>query len=140
MLDEFGNVDLAPCCDVYVYRMTMVNEDGDVVEYSPAEIRYRCEQIGVKCVSEFETFVIPEDVNAGEYVMRKVEEYYDGADPIGKTHVREGVVARILNRNSFAVYKMKNWSFKCLEGIIKDEAAEPDMEEAQDELMEEQTE
>ena len=28
LLDEFGNVDLAPCCDVYVYRMTMVNEDG----------------------------------------------------------------------------------------------------------------
>lgn len=136
LLDEFGNVDLAPCCDVYVYRMTMVNEDGDVVEYSPAEIRYRCEQIGVKCVSEFETFVIPEDVNAGEYVMRKVEEYYDGADPIGKTHVREGVVARILNRNNFAVYKHKNISFKILEGLAKDTATAPDMEEAQEEEIE----
>lgn len=115
---ENGYNNEIPCCDVYVYRMTMVNEDGDIVEYSPAEIRYRCEQIGVKCVPEFETFVIPNDVNAGEYVMRKVEEYYDGADPIGKTHVREGVVARILNRNNFAVYKHKNYLFKYISGLI----------------------
>ena len=115
---ENGYNDEIPCCDVYVYRMTMVNEDGDMVEYSPAEIRYRCEQIGVKYVPEFETFVIPNDVNAGEYVMRKVEEYYDGPDPIGKTHVREGVVARILNRNSFAVYKHKNYLFKYISGLI----------------------
>ena len=115
---ENGYNDEIPCCDVYVYRITMVNEDGDMVEYSPAEIRYRCEQIGVKYVPEFETFVIPNDVNAGEYVMRKVEEYYDGPDPIGKTHVREGVVARILNRNSFAVYKHKNYLFKYISGLI----------------------
>lgn len=115
---ENGYNDEIPCCDVYVYRMTMVNEDGYMVEYSPAEIRYRCEQIGVKYVPEFETFVIPNDVNAGEYVMRKVEEYYDGPDPIGKTHVREGVVARILNRNNFAVYKHKNYLFKYISGLI----------------------
>lgn len=107
-----------PCCDIYVYRMTMVNDNGDVVEYSPAQIKYRCEQIGVKVVPEFETFIIPEDVNPGEYVMRKVEQYYDGPDPIGKTHVREGVVARILNRNNFAVYKHKNYLFKTISGLI----------------------
>jgi hypothetical protein len=61
-----------------------------------------------------------------------VEEYFDGPDPIGKTHIREGVVARIVNRPNIAVYKHKNFQFKVLEGIIKDEAAEPDMEEAQD--------
>lgn len=136
-----GYEDEHPCCELYVYRMTMVNDDGDVVDYSPAQIRYRCEQMGVKVVPQFEVFVIPQDEpHPGEYVVRKVEEYYDGPDPIGKTHVREGVVARILNRSNFAVYKMKNWSFKCLEGIVKDEAAEPDMEEAQEELVEEQTE
>lgn len=136
-----GYEDEHPCCELYVYRMTMVNDDGDVIDYSPAQIRYRCEQMGVKVVPQFEVFVIPQDEpHPGEYVVRKVEEYYDGPDPIGKTHVREGVVARILNRNNFAVYKMKNWNFKCLEGIVKDEAAEPDMEEAQEELVEEQTE
>ena len=39
--------------DIYVYRMTMTNEDGDVVEYSPDFMRYRCEQMGVKCVPVF---------------------------------------------------------------------------------------
>ena len=129
--DDHGIV-FKPCCDVYVYRMTMVNEDGDVVEYSPDQIRERCEQMGVKTVLEFERFIIPPDVNPGEYVVRRVEQYYDGEDPIGKTHVREGVVARICNRTSFAVYKHKNMSFKILEGIIKEDAIAPDIEEAQE--------
>ena len=137
-------VRVAPCCDVYVYRMTMVNEDGDVVEYSPDQIRERCEQMGVHYVHEFCRFTIPhfyqlpDDVgspvaiNAGEYVVREVEQFFDGPDPIGKTHVREGVVARIMNRTNFAVYKHKNFAFKVLEGIAKDEATAPDMEEAQE--------
>lgn len=36
--------------DFYVYRMTMTNEDGNVVEYTPEFMRYRCEQMGAKCV------------------------------------------------------------------------------------------
>jgi hypothetical protein len=144
----------APKCEVYVYRMTQVNEDGDVVELSPDQMRMRCEQMGVKTVPVFERFIIPKtrleiqchedgsenlfnvDVDPGEYVLRKVEEYFDGPDPIGKTHVREGVVARIVNRPNIAVYKHKNFSFKVLEGIAKDEAVAPDMEEAQEETAE----
>ena len=129
--------DIPPCCEVYVYRMTLTNADGYTVEYSPAQLKLRCEQMDVNIVPEFETFIIPDGVDAGEYVVRKVEEYYDGPDPIGKTHVREGVVARILNRSNFAVYKHKNFSFKVLEGIAKDEAVVPDIEEAQEELADE---
>lgn len=141
---------IPPKCEVYVYRMTMVNDDGDVVEMSPDQMRYRCDQMGVKYVPVFERFIIPENpgevltdkagntnygvCSAGEYVLRKVEQYFDGPDPIGKTHVREGVVIRIVNRPDIAVYKHKNFSFKVLEGIAKDEAVEPDMEEAQDEM------
>ena len=131
-----------PCCDVYVYRMIMVNEDGDVVEYSPDQIKERCEQMGVHVVPEFTRFFVPDHVPGlhGEwvpcdpqaYVVRRVEEYFDGPDPVGKTHVREGVVARICNRSKFEVYKHKNFSFKVLEGIAKDEATAPDMEEAQE--------
>ena len=138
---------LLPRCAVYVYRMTMVNDDGDVFEYSPDQVRLRCEQMGVKTVPVFERFIIPEKqatyddghfvefeyINSGEYVLRKVEEYYDGPDPVGKTHIREGVVARIVNRPEIAVFKHKNFNFKVLEGIIKDEAIEPDLEEAQEE-------
>ena len=131
--------------DIYVYRMTITNEDGFVVEYTPDFMRYRCEQMGVKCVPVFDKFIIPEDIEnigfetdngyeyktAGEYVKEIAEQYYDGPDPIGKTHIREGVVVRIINRPKFCAYKHKNWFFKALEGIVKIEAETPDMEEAE---------
>lgn len=103
--------------DLYVYRMTTTNEDGDVVEYTPDFMRYRCEQMGVKCVPLLWRGFVPEEVNPGEYIKEIAERYYDGPDPIGKTHVREGVVCRILNRPGFAAYKHKNYDFKCLSGI-----------------------
>ena len=138
-----------PQSDIYVYRMTMTNEDGNVVEYTPDFMRYRCEQMGVKTVPVLWKGVIPEETSSipcgdigtllmanyaspGDYIKNIAEQYYDGPDPIGKTHVREGVVVRILNRPKFTAYKHKNFHFKVLEGIAKDVAEAPDMEEAQD--------
>jgi hypothetical protein len=146
-IDDIGAFELpveVPQSDFYVYRMTMTNEDGDVVEYTPDFMRYRCEQMGAKCVpvlwqdyingSDMEdmTMTVGYEVSAGEYIKNIAEQFYDGPDPIGKTHVREGVVIRIVNRPKFCAYKHKNFNFKVLEGIAKDLAAEPDMEEAQD--------
>ena len=145
-----------PQSDIYVYRMTMTNEDGEVVEYTPDFMRYRCEQMAVKTVPVFWRGFIPEyedimyvdknendmpdegevtytkPIDAGAWVMKLAEQFYDGPDPVGKTHVREGVVVRIINRPKFAAYKHKNFSFKVLEGIAKVEAETPDMEEAQE--------
>ena len=142
----------APQSDIYVYRMTMTNEDGQVVEYTPDFMRYRCEQIGVKTVpvfyrgfieaveqedGEVEYRLIGKNAadmygseSAGSLAMTMAECFYDGSDPVGHTHVREGVVVRIINRPKFCAYKHKNHNFKVLEGIIKDEATAPDMEEA----------
>ena len=135
--------------DLYVYRMTMTNEDGDVVEYTPDFMRYRCEQMGVKTVPVMWKGTIPEDLSfyetyldtfgelkadvniyntAGEYIKMVAEEYYDGPDPIGKTHVREGVVVRILNRPKFCAYKHKNFLFKQISGIIIEQAENVDEE------------
>lgn len=141
---EFAFPVEVPQSDMYVYRMTMTNEDGDVVEYTPDFMRYRCEQMGAKCVPVMWKGYIPEAYNGefehftpGDFAKERAEKYYDGPDPIGKTHVREGVVIRIVNRPKFCAYKHKNFSFKVLEGIAKDLAAAPDMEEAQDLLEEE---
>lgn len=152
-LDEDGQdatlVGRTKQSDIYVYRMTMTNEDGEVVEYTPDFMRYRCELMGVKTVPVMWKGFIPEkvitytdirdtvDVTPGGWIKGKAEQFYDGPDPIGKTHVREGVVVRILNRPTFTAYKHKNWSFKCLEGLVKDEATAPDIEEAQ-EILDEQ--
>lgn len=118
---DAGYEDEVPCCEMYVYRMTLTNEDGFTVEYSPAQIRRRCAEMGVNAVPHFETFIIPDDVDPGEYVMEKAKEYYDGPDPVGKTHIREGVVVRILNRSNFAAYKLKNHNYKVLAGIAVDQ-------------------
>jgi hypothetical protein len=138
-----------PQSDIYVYRMTMTNEDGFTVEYTPDFMRYRCEQIGVKTVPVFGKAVISSDRlhltapdgydhdyligegTIGDMVMRAAEDYYDGPDPIGKTHIREGVVVRIINRPKFCAYKHKNWFFKAIEGLVKVEAEAPDIEEAE---------
>lgn len=118
---KFQITEVVPQSDVYVYRMTMTNEDGFVVEYTPDFMRYRCEQMGVKTVQVFEKFTIPAKCKKpGEYVQAKAEKYYDGPDPVGKTHVREGVVCRILNRPKFCAYKHKNFSFRVISGIAKD--------------------
>lgn len=135
-----------PQSDIYVYRMTMTNEDGEVVEYTPDFMRYRCEQMGVKTVPVLWKGIIPKYVDddaskdigftAGSWIEEIAEKYYDGPDPIGKTHVREGVVCRILNKPKFTAYKHKNFSFKVIEGIAKNDAEVPDMEEAQEVLDE----
>ena len=129
---------IVPISDIYVYRMTMTNEDGDTVEYTPDFMRYRCEQMGAKTVPVMDRFILHDfDLEndtrtAGEIVKDVAEKYYDGPDPIGKTHIREGVVCRIINRPKFCAYKHKNWYFKALEGIVKVDAEAPDMEEADD--------
>lgn len=117
--------------DIYVYRMTSVNEDGDIVEYPTHLFQLRCEQMGVKYCPVFEKFIF----TTIEDLMERVNKYVDGADPIGKTHIREGVVARIDNRKKFTAFKHKNFNFKVLEGIIKSEDT-LDMEEAISDVQE----
>lgn len=144
-----------PQSDFYVYRMTMTNEDGDMVEYTPDYMRYRCEQMGCKCVPRFAKVMTHDNkdgtvtitvydetqgvygtgctiADLGATIKEAAENYYDGPDPIGHSHVREGVVVRIVNKPKFSAYKHKNFSFKCLEGIAKAEATAPDMEEAEE--------
>ena len=138
----------APISDIYVYRMTMTNEDGDVVEYTPDFMRYRCMTMDVKCVPVEWSGFIPEHpasaedstITAGKWVMNKVEQYFDGPESIDPRHVREGCVVRIINRPTFTAYKLKNWFFKALEGIVKVEADAPDMEEAEELIREAEAE
>ena len=134
----------SPQSDIYVYRMTMTNEDGDIVEYTPDFMRYRCEQMGAKTVPVLWKGTIPEHpgseedptITAGEWIKNVAERFYDGPDPIGKTHVREGVVVRILNRPKFCTYKHKNHSFKMISGIITEAVADGTVEVNEEVLAE----
>lgn len=120
--------------DVFVYRMTMTNEDGFIVEYPTEFVKIRCEQMGLKFVPILDKFIF----TTIEDLMARVEFFIEGEDPIGKTHIKEGVVVRIDNSEKFKALKHKNFEFKCLEGIIKNDATEPDMEEVEDSYIEEE--
>ena len=115
-------------CVAYVYRMTYTSPEGVVIEYPTELVQKRCDEMGIPFVPVFEKFIFTTKAN----LMKRVEKYYDGTDPVGKTHIREGVVVRIDNRPTFKAYKHKNFNFKVLEGIIKTDAQAPDMEEAQE--------
>ena len=118
--------------DVWVYRMIMTNEDGYSIEYSTDQVKWRCEQMGVNFVPILKRFYFT-DVDD---LMARVEDLVNGPSTIDPTHLREGIVIRLNNRPVFTAYKDKNYEFKVLEGIIKEESSEPDMEEAEEEFNE----
>ena len=118
---------------IRVYRMTMTNEDGYVVEYPTEVCKKRCAEMGVEFVPVFEKFTFTNQ----DDLMERVNKYLDGADPVGLTHIREGVVVRIDSSTTFKAYKHKNFYFKVIEGIIKTDATAADMEEAQELIVKE---
>ena len=114
--------------DMWVYRMTMTNEDGVVIELPTEEVKMWCERFGCKFVPILDKFLFTtvDDLN------ERVNKWLDIPDEIDSRHVAEGVVARIDNRSKFTAYKRKSFTFKVLEGIIKDTSDAPDMEEAEE--------
>ena len=124
--------------DIYIYRMTMTNDDGQVVEYPTDLAQIRCEQMGVKHVPVIDKFIVGQTVYTyPDTLFSYFDSLSDGADLIDPSHIREGIVVRIENRETFEAYKHKGFSFKVLESIIKENATEVDMEEAEAEAEEE---
>lgn len=113
---------------IYVYRMTMTTPDGEVVEYPWSLVKRRCEEMGINHVMELDRFIY----TTKEDLYERVNKWLDIPDPIGKTHVAEGVVARLEDKPIFTAFKKKGFYFKVLEGLIKDEAIAPDLEESQE--------
>lgn len=125
--------------EIYVYRMNMTNPEGFIVEYSWEQICHRCSVMGLKTVPLLHSFMFykmhQDDRDNTKELMDKINSYISGADQLpapsylDDSHIMEGVVLRIENKNSFTAYKHKSFHFKVLEGIIKDAGVE-DIEEA----------
>ena len=112
--------------EMFVYRITANNGE---IEYTPQQIAEWCAKAGVHKVPTIAEFTFESETD----LQDRINNYFtDLVDPIGKTHVKEGVVIRILNRRTFTAFKSKTYEFKVLEGIVKESATAPDMEEAQD--------
>lgn len=107
-----------PNCDVYVYRITLTTEEGHTIELPWEQVKARCQELEVKHVPELDKLIY----KTKKTLLAKVDKLVEGADPIGKTHIREGVVVRIERGNLMKVYKHKSFLFKTLSGIILDSA------------------
>lgn len=140
-------------CAVYVYRMTMTNPEGYVVEYPTELVMERCKQMNVNFVPVITdgTIIIdvetmepqvdtPFDFDSLTTVAKKlsndIEDQRLAPSRLCASHPCEGIVIRIDNREKFTAFKYKNFIFKVLEGLAKASAAAPDIEEAQEVEME----
>ena len=113
----------------YIYRITMTNDDGITIEIPTEETIKWCDRLGCEYVPLLEKFLYTtwEDLND------RCAQYLDVPEPLANgSHVTEGVVVRIDNRSKFTAYKTKSFAFKVLEGIIKDTANAPDIEESEE--------
>lgn len=113
----------------YLYRITMTNEDGITIELPTEETMKWCERLGCEYVPLLDKFLY----TTWEELNERCAPYLDIPEPLANgSHVTEGVCVRIDNRSKFTCYKTKSFTFKLLEGIIKDSADMPDMEEAEE--------
>lgn len=111
---------------MYIYRIT--SENG-TKEWNSAEISGWCQTHGFNMVPFVDQF----EFTTTDDLLDRINKYFEDLhDPVGKTHVKEGVVVRIENRRTFTAFKSKTYEFKVLEGIIKETSDVPDMEEAQE--------
>lgn len=113
----------------FIYRMTYTTPEGFVFEYPWDLVKLRAEQMGFEVVPELDRFIY----TTKEDFLARIEEWMDIPSTIDSSHIIEGVVIRALNApNSFRVAKNKSFNFRVIEGIIKDVAEQPDIEEAEE--------
>lgn len=113
---------------LFIYRMTYASPEGYVIEYPWDLVKLRAEQMGFETVPELARFIY----TTKEDLDNVINEFLDMPSTIDNSHVIEGVVVRALNSTDFKVAKAKSFYFKVLEGIIKDTADAPDMEELEE--------
>ena len=112
----------------FIYRMTYTTPEGFVFEYPWDLVKLRAEQMGFEIVPELERFIYTTE----EEFIDKINRWLDIPSTLDSKHIIEGVVVRALNSPYFKVAKEKSFNFKVIEGIIKEAAINPDLEEAEE--------
>lgn len=128
---------------IYIYRITMTNVDGQVIEFTWHQIQEYCNKYGLNHVPILyygragKLFPISEEVDWHENFLQKAEKYYLERDcTMCKNKVpNEGVVLRIDKAFDYEAYKLK--SFRFLEKETKElDKGEIDIETEQSQEME----
>lgn len=115
---------------VFVYRITMTNEDGDSIDLSWKQVKRRCDQLCVHHVPEL-TRVLFTKTSDHRDLQETVEILTDQSSNEFPQHIREGVCIRVENGSMTPLFlKNKSFIFKVLDSIIKDSDV-VDMEDSQ---------
>lgn len=121
---------------VFVYRITLTNEDGHAVDYPWEVVKKRCEEMAIPHTPELLKVhinkwnvgtifgEIPEDDynirDMREDVQRISRSLAEAPSENFPQHLREGVCIRVDNGYTPLILKEKAYNFKVLEGIIKE--------------------
>ena len=115
--------------EVYVYRISMTNEDGVEIDLSWDAVKHRCDQMGIKYVPELFRVLYNNKNTPDSEFLKLCDILAEGSSTLD-SHIREGVVVRS-DGTKWNAWKYKSFSFKVIEGIIK-ETGVADREESQE--------
>lgn len=117
---------------IFIYRITLSNEDGVAIDLSWEQVKRRAEELGVNHVPELESPYITDQEFLGH--LRNEEQWInitEKGDPNFPQHLSEGICVRTESGSlKPTILKNKNFCFKVLENIIKDTSLEADIEES----------
>lgn len=117
-----------PSTDMYVYRITQVNEDGQEVDLPWEAVKQRCELLNVKYVPELcPRFIYDGNLEALTERIKELTE--DKASLLDQKHFMEGACVRVEAYPRPLVMKYKTFAFRLGESEQKDTGV-ADTEEA----------
>lgn len=116
---------------VYVYRITMTNEDGVVTELSWPQVQKRAVELGLMTAPTLQVIQIVDELELAnhDWIRERIAIHTEGPSTVDPSHIREGCVVRVESSNGNAWAKSKSFSFLFLESETKD-ADVVDTEEA----------
>lgn len=125
-------------CKVFIYRITLTNDDGHQVDYPWEVVKKRCAELDVPHVPELvrmqlsahqigKNFVdwdaddeTTNNRDLRDALQRIAKQFAEEPSDDFPSHLREGVCVRVDNGYTPLILKEKAYNFKVLEGIIKE--------------------
>ncbi len=111
---EFGNFD------IYVYRITKINDIGVCVDLSWDDLKYRCRELGIKYVPELDRFVHD---GISSNLIKRLDKFLSETELkpsiVDPSHIEEGVCLRVIDDSvNPVIYKKHSFAFKVMEGKL----------------------
>jgi hypothetical protein len=127
MLYKYGcNVGEAK---IYIYRITRTDKLGNTVELSWPQVKARCTQLGINYVPEMVVSVSGNEIYLDNGTP-PYKNYFESHSQLDSSHIMEGVAIRVETPDGRTYFlKEKSYTFKVLEGIIKEQDDYIDTEE-----------